>query len=85
MMEALSSPETSVVTRVMRRNIPEDSILHSHRREDPNSYVLYNIYEAARCRAMSYAIKYKLVPHIQESNGRNETHFITEGERTIFR
>jgi hypothetical protein len=31
--EALSSSETSVMTRVTRRNIPEVTILYSHRRE----------------------------------------------------
>jgi hypothetical protein len=32
MMEAIRSSETSVHTRSRRRHIPEDDILHSHRR-----------------------------------------------------
>jgi hypothetical protein len=34
MMEALRSSETSALTRASQRNIPEDGIIHSHRREN---------------------------------------------------
>jgi hypothetical protein len=39
MKEALTSSETSGLTRATRRNIPDDAILHSHRSENLKFYI----------------------------------------------
>jgi hypothetical protein len=41
--KATRSSETSILIRATRRNIPEDSMLHSHRCEDLKSYIALTV------------------------------------------
>jgi hypothetical protein len=59
MMEAPSSSEIQVLTRATRRNIPEDGILHSHRREHLKSYIALTGWTLERRRNVS-PVKYEL-------------------------
>jgi hypothetical protein len=54
MVEALSSSETSVFKRATRRNITEDDVLHSHRRENLN-LTLQNVFVVAHIQFMNMA------------------------------
>jgi hypothetical protein len=65
MMEAIPSSETSVLTRVTRCNIPEDGILHSHRRKHLKSYTALTGWALLRRRNV-FPVRYELSFYIPE-------------------
>jgi hypothetical protein len=67
MKEALSSSEMSVLTRATRRNIPEDTILRSHSRENLKSYIALTGWTLQRRRNVS-PVRYELGFHIPEDD-----------------
>jgi hypothetical protein len=65
MKEALSSSETSVLTRATGRHSPEDGILHSHRRENLKSDIALNGWALGPCLlwGMNWVIQEDGIPH----------------------
>jgi hypothetical protein len=66
-MEALSSSETSVLTRATQRKIPEDDILHSPRRENLKSYIALTGW-ALQLRRNVFPVRYELGFYIPEGD-----------------
>jgi hypothetical protein len=66
-MEATSSSETSVLTKVTQRNIPEDGIPHSHRRQNLKSYIASAGWALQRRRNM-FPVRYELGVYILQDD-----------------
>jgi hypothetical protein len=78
-MEVIDSSETSVLTRAILHNIPEDGILHSHCREYFKSYIALAGWALYR-RVNVSSVRYELGFYIPEdgilySNRRENLRF----------
>jgi hypothetical protein len=67
MMEATGSSEMSIATGATRRHIPEDAILHSHRRENLKFYIALTGWTVFRWRNVS-PVKYELGLYIPDDD-----------------
>jgi hypothetical protein len=71
MTKAIQSSETSVLTRATRRHIAEDGILHSHRRENIKSYILWSIlFEVFTAVTMKNGVFWDVTPRVSCENRR---------------
>jgi hypothetical protein len=64
MMEAICLSETSVLTRATWRNIPEDGILHSLRRENLQCYVTLQLH-ASLTRLFGVQVSLTVAEHME--------------------
>jgi hypothetical protein len=70
MMEEIPSSETSVLTRATWRHIPEDGILHSHRRENFRSCV----------SSLVFTVRQGDVPKLGKKSNDESLTNVTKGE-----
>jgi hypothetical protein len=74
-MKATCSSETSVLTGVTQRHVPEDGILHSHRREKSNLIIFHVIYTT---RVFFLSSSYHLMGTFNQCLEENRLHALLQ-------
>jgi hypothetical protein len=83
MKEALNPSETSVLTRATRRNIAEEAILLSHRRENLKSYLLSSFINSCRFYHKN-AAPVSYLPRVHATRYSDWMKFMIKSYRTCF-
>jgi hypothetical protein len=79
MMEAVRSTATLILSRVARRTIPENGILHGHRRENLKSYIVLTGWALYWRRNVS-PVRYELGFYIPEDTTFRKPHLFLSSD-----
>jgi hypothetical protein len=81
MKEAINSSETAALTRATQRNMPEDTILHSHRRENLKSYTILHSHRRENLKSYTKKSRFNFILLFVYDMTRNLSFHLQKGPK----